>query len=734
MCGIAGAISFKTSACSMETLRDMAQSLSHRGPDDETLYQDDYLSFAFRRLSIVDVEDGQQPIWNESEDIFIAVNGEIYNHIELRDNLKEQHTFKTQSDSEIVLHLYEEYGTDALTFLNGMFAIVIWDKRTNTLMLARDRLGIKPLYYTLTDSKLIFGSELKALLMHPDCPGEINWRDLDILNLQQKPDISTYVENVHHLDAGSYALFSKDNGLTGSKYWNIEKFINSPKSKSVDEFCEEYSHLLNDSINKRLMSDVPLGVFLSGGIDSSLITAIAAKNNPQLHCFTVVERTTYRAGDVQQARDVAKKCGIPFYPVLFDTDKIANEFKLQDLEEMVCLIESPRFDPEWLFKSELHRAAKHYVPDLKVILLGQGADEFAGGYSNSLGSNNSNWQSYIENSVLPSVSFYERREKGVPERLQNIIKPSGLKSRVDGYHEKMKLLVNQMQYFNLWHEDRTSSSHSIESRVPFLDHRIVELLATVPKEMQAELFWDKAIVRDALHKAIDDYPQDKKKIPFFVTDDISSINEFAWKICVNTYSEFNSKYSSDKCQSIVNQAYCEELYNNVIHRRHDMYDSAWRLIEMMTIAIFAQYLRTPKVYLENSAKIERDVLPLVEDSDWARLDERYKAAPQNTNAKFCSANDIINIPKNCEILNPLTEADGSTCLILSSKGKQVRRISLDDQYYWLIQVIDEMGRHISEPKSMGYWNKRSGTSEQDFYGLVNQLIMGGLLENVSNVA
>ena len=733
MCGIAGVISFKTSACSKDTLRDMAQSLAHRGPDEETLYQDDCLSLAFRRLSIVDVESGQQPIWNEDEDILIAVNGEIYNHIELRNELKENHVFRTQSDSEIVLHLYEEYGVDCLELLNGMFAIVIWDKRINRLMLARDRLGIKPLYYTLTDDKLIFASELKSLLIHPDCPREINWDDLKILNLQQKSNVSTYVQDVHFLGAGSYALFDKNNMLTKHKYWDIQGAINRPSAKTTAELLSDYSELLEDSVHKRLMSDVPLGVFLSGGIDSSLITALAAKEHSQLHCFTVVERTTYRAGDVQQARDVAKQLNIPFYPVLFDTDEIADNFNLAGLEEMVCLIESPRFDPEWLFKSELHRAAKHYVPELKVILLGQGADEFAGGYSNSLGTNNSDWDSYLR-SIEPSVEFYKSEKKYIPDRLRNLIQSSESAVETSCYHQKMKLLVNQMQYFNLWHEDRTSSYHSIESRVPFLDHRIVELLASIPKEKHAELFWDKAIVRNALHNSIENYPKDKKKIPFFVTDDISSINEFAWTICVNVYTDFKLKYLMNNPHVLVNTEVCDQLYDSVTRRRHDMYDSAWRLIEIMCIGIFAKYLVNPVLYLDKTSKIKRVPLPLVKDSDWSMLEEKFNAASYNNNAKSCVGSDIINIPKYCEILNPLTEAEGNTCLILSARGQQVRRISLDDQYYWLVQVIDEMGRHTNEPKSMSFWQQKSGANEGDFYKLVNQLVNGGLLEKVGNAA
>jgi len=198
VCGIAGFLRFQKQKFDLERrqqiLNDMGSAIARRGPDEQTFYDDEMLSFVFRRLSIIDVDGGQQPIWNEDRSIFVAVNGEIYNHRELREPLKANHTFRTESDSEVVLHLYEEYGEACFERLNGMFAIVLWDTKRKKLLLARDPLGVKPLYYTLVDEGLIFASELKALLVHPDCPRELAWNDLDIIGVQQKarsPPIST---------------------------------------------------------------------------------------------------------------------------------------------------------------------------------------------------------------------------------------------------------------------------------------------------------------------------------------------------------------------------------------------------------------------------------------------------------------------------------------------------------------------------------------------------------------
>lgn len=728
MCGIAGIVSFSTPVYNQSVLSSMTNAIKHRGPDDETFYHDDHLALGFRRLSIIDLKTGQQPIWNDEHSVMIVVNGEIYNHLELRNELEPKHRFKTNSDSEALLHAYIEYGTDAFSRTNGMFAAVIWDKRNNSLVMARDRLGIKPLYYTLVNDTLIFASELKALLMHPECPRNINWHDLEILSLQQKSEISTYVEDVHYLDAGHYAVFDKDNNLHKHSYWDISSSFAKDTSRSPTDFCNAYNEIINDSVQKRLMSDVPIGIFLSGGIDSSLITSIAAMKNPNIHCFTVVERTTYRAGDVQQAQKVAKQYGVPFYPVLFDPDMIMQNFSLSDLEEMICLIESPRFDPEWFFKSELHRAAKQYVPDIKVILLGQGADEFAGGYSTFLGADYQSWEDYLQNSVQPDLEFYRNYNSGVPERLAATVQLRANPDKIGPYHEKMKLLTYQLQYFNLWHEDRTSSYHGIESRVPFLDHRLVELLASIPQNQHVELFWDKHIVRNALKENNPDYPQDKLKVPFFVTDDMASIDEFAWSIAMNTYPEFRNRYLVNAYD--IKTEIAEMHFSNIVNRRYNMYESAWQLIEIMSIAIFERFLEAPEKLIADSFYTEKEHLPLVGDSDWQYLDQKYSQPSINHNFKACLAEDIINIPYQCEVLNPLTEEDGSTCLVLSANGKQVKRITINDKFYWLIQMIDEMGRYVSSPETAGFWKNKVNVNEQEFWGILNQLIAGGFIEKI----
>ncbi len=733
MCGFAGIINFsKINACSEATLKKMGSTLRYRGPDEESIYQDDILSFVFRRLSIVDVKGGSQPIWNEDGSMFVAVNGEIYNHVELRASLKTKHTFKTKSDSEILLHLYEDYGYEAFNMLNGMFAAVIWDKKQNKLVLVRDRMGIKPLYYTETRNGLLFGSELKAILTHPDCPKALNWGDMEPLGPQERPKVSTYVNDVHHLPAGSYGVLNHK-AFEVRKYWDISNSFNNTKNNNLDakQIEESYFNLLQDSVKKRLMSDVPVGLFLSGGIDSSTIAALLAKETINLHCFTVVERTTYRSGDVEQARKVCKSLGLPFYPIYFDTEEIAANFRLEDMESLICLIESPRFDPEWLFKSELHRAAKKLVPDLKVILLGQGADEFCGGYSKYLGVNWLNWEDYISHEVSPSIVSQADTANNIPERFKQYLNHKHIleKDKSGIYNKKMKMLTYQLQHFNLWHEDRTSSYHGIESRVPFLDHRLVELLAGIPEKYHAELFWNKKILRNASKKVLPDYPANHLKVPFFVSDDVASIDEFAISICKNIYVDFKTKYL-DNSYSPFDVEDMDEIYKRVNEAGSARYFHAWQLLEHITICIFEQFCKHTEKYLNEYYFIKKPAFRLIHEDEWADIKARFDREVRPVTTIQWRLDSKVNIPQDCEILNPLTEREGATALVLLDKGQEKFRINIDDDNDWIVMLLDEMGRHTGEPKDVEFWTKKTKIPGQQLVGVLDNLVQGGFLTQV----
>ena len=553
MCGFAGLINLSglgaTVAERQSALAAMGAQLSRRGPDDEQFHDDGFLSLVFRRLSIIDLAGGQQPIWNENRSILSVVNGEIFNHLEIRERLKTRHHFASRSDSEVVVHLYEEGEDELLQQLNGMYALLVWDTRQRRLLLARDRLGIKPLFYAETPQGLLFGSELKAMLAHPDCPRDIQWSDFEPGRGFENP-LSTYLRNIHQLPGGQALILAAEGGLKRKTWWSIQDFFpvngDDPKLDPAG-WSRRYGELLQDSVSRQLMSDVPLGLFLSGGIDSSLLAAMAANSGQELHCFTVVEENTLVTGDVEQSLRLAKHFGFRHYPVHYDTQTLLQElqFGLEDFEFLVWAVERPHFHPEWLLKLELHRYAKTALPGLKVILLGQGADEFAGGYSRGFGSESLDWHHYSKK--LAAMHTDQRRiDRGIPSYMRPSLAESFMASATDDwpsdYHREMVSRTSLLMNYNLWHEDRTSSSQGVEARVPFLDHRLVELLASVPVELHNALFFDKHIIREQLAGAAPLYPRDKRKVGFYRGGRDDTIDHLRLDVVRRVYPDYRQKY------------------------------------------------------------------------------------------------------------------------------------------------------------------------------------------------
>src|SRR5512143_1946112 len=275
MCGICGA----TGGLDPEALRAMTEALAHRGPDDAGSFTASGISLGVRRLSIIDVPGGHQPIGNEDGSVTVAFNGEIYNHRELRARLEGQgHRFRSKSDTEVLVHLYEEYGDALVHLLQGMFAFALWDAKQHRLLLARDRLGIKPLYYAETRDGLVFASEAKALFQHPDVKPEINLDALDAyFSLRYVPGPETLFRGVKKLPPGHTAVF-QDGHITVRRYWDL--VLGDYQLVTLDEAAEEFGALLADTVRAHLISDVPVGVLLSGGLDSSTVAALSTTARP----------------------------------------------------------------------------------------------------------------------------------------------------------------------------------------------------------------------------------------------------------------------------------------------------------------------------------------------------------------------------------------------------------------------------------------------------------------------
>lgn len=605
MCGFAGLINLSglpgSAAERRKSLAAMGAQLARRGPDDEQFYDDGFISLVFRRLSIIDLAGGQQPIWNEDHSILSLVNGEIFNHQIIRQRLKDRHQFASRSDSEVVVHLYEEGEPELLQSLSGMYALLVWDTRQRKLLLARDRLAIKPLYYAKTPDGLLFGSEIKALLAHPACPRELRWADFGATR-GFEGYLSTYVKGVEQLAGGHALTLHPGQDLQLKSYWSLaEHFPDSDSrgqtqgSNDAARWVERYGELLQDSVSGQLMSDVPLGLFLSGGIDSSLLAAIAAQANQELHCFTVVEESTLQAGDVEQSLELARRLGFHHHPVQYDTSAILQQlnFGLADFEFMIWAVERPSFNVEWFMKLELHRYARSAVPGLKVILLGQGADEFAGGYSNSMGNESADWSHYLQK-LAKNHRAFRRIDRRIPSymypALDEQFPPVPDDGLSDNFQREMMFRTGLLTSYNLWHEDRTSSCQGIEARVPFLDHRLVELLASVPVHLHADLFYNKRIIREQLARVAPYYPPDKLKVKFHSTGQGDSIRKLRLGVVHRVYPQFREKYLGSR--AIFSREKLDAHFRFLQQNPAAKNDDIKELLDCMATAVFAAWCET----------------------------------------------------------------------------------------------------------------------------------------------
>ena len=635
MCGFVGIARSNNDQAQEKTskfLSDASELLSRRGPDDETIFDSAQLSVLFRRLSIVDVEGGRQPFHNADESVTCWVNGEIYNHQALRDALGPQEALRSSSDAAVVPFLYDRYGDDFVDHLQGIFAICVWDARRNKLLLVRDRLGVKPLYYASTPSGLLFGSELKALLCHPDCPRQIDLADSAQPWASDKNPVDSYVQGILHLAAGERLVAIDGQATAPQRYWTLEDKLWNPSfpATSSAEIEQQFEELLSDCVEQRLMSDVPLGIALSGGTDSSLVTAIVGKAHPQLLTFNVLERSTIACGDAATASEVAKTHGAEHRGLYFDPSVFASHFGLPTFELMIGLIESPRFDLEWFYKYKLYEAAKALNPDLKVVILGQGADEFAGGYSNEGGNQCASWSDYLSERVIPRLRSTLTNEIYGNERFEAYVDtanfPPDSAYALSVYQQKMLRHSLQLQHFNLWLEDRASAFAGVEARVPFLDHRLVELLAATPPDLHEELFWDKQIVRKALTKQFPNYPANRPKIGFFESHEQAGIHYLVASILDRSFQAFLTKYEDDLADLFDIDVLWDEFQTHCAGRT-DVSAKSWELISVMAVVCFQALIRDPLTFMRQ-AHDETPAPQTLEDPDLSVLNALMQAEAQ----------------------------------------------------------------------------------------------------------
>ena len=541
MCGICGFVSSNPDRLVGEAvLKRMCQVLYHRGPDDEGYYVDEHVRLGVRRLSIIDLITGQQPITNEDNTLWLVLNGEIYNYRDLRRQLEGRgHVFASKGDSEVIIHAYEEYGDNCVQHFNGMFAFAVWDAPRRRLLLARDRLGIKPLYYWAGRDGLVFGSELKALIAHPDVPRDIDPVALDqFVTLEYILAPRTIFKAVQKLPPGHRLVF-QDGKLRIEQYWDIP-FKDVPTDETT--CAEALVELIRDAVRLRLVSDVPLGALLSGGIDSSTVVAFMSQaSTAPVQTFSIgFADETYN--ELPHARTVAAHFGTDHYEEILQPD-------IASLAERVVGHLGEPFGDFSIFPSYL--VSKLASRSVKVVLSGDGGDEIFGGYETYVAQSLDRFyrwlparlrqealpalmarvppqpakrglinkaKRFVDGAALPSslqhtrwMIFLSDEDKAALYQpgLQAALNDASPASMIESYFRRVSQAdpLTQQQYVDiktylvddiLTKVDRMSMAASIEARVPLLDHRIVEFAVNLPPRMKLRHGQTKVILRRAM--------------------------------------------------------------------------------------------------------------------------------------------------------------------------------------------------------------------------------------------
>jgi asparagine synthase (glutamine-hydrolysing) len=602
MCGFVGILNKNGHGVRPEILKDMANTIHHRGPDEEGMFISGNCGFYHKRLSIIDLKTGQQPM--TYQDYTIVFNGEIYNYIELRNELiTKGHIFKTTSDTEVILHAYQEYGDGFVKFLNGMFAFIIHDKKNNRIYIARDHFGIKPLYWFHDDRLIVFGSEIKAILKHPEIKAVPETNHLyEYLTFQFILGEGTMFRNIYKVQSGHYITLDLSSWkLNSVKYW--EPDFETDLFHTEKYYISELQKILNDTIVQQMRSDVSVGTYLSGGIDSSLVTIMSSKfSEIPLKSFSGAFHEGPEFNELQYARLAAQRANSE----LFEIYPTEQEF-IDVLPKLIYHLDEPVAGPGLFPQYVVSKFASNHV---KVILGGQGGDEIFGGYARYL-------VAYLEQAIkgsifesneeaehivtlksilpnLPSLKQYlpmiksfwkEDTFEPMDRRYYNLINRMGSTKNflhTDFYNGRndddifskfsahfnnpnTKSYYNKMTQFDLTGslpallqvEDRVSMSVSIESRVPLLDRRIIDLISPMPASMKfkgGELkYFLKKCINDILPPEI---LNRKDKMGFPVPLHIWSKNN-ARDFILDTFLSQKSKE-----RNILNTAYIEKLVNS----------------------------------------------------------------------------------------------------------------------------------------------------------------------------
>ena len=534
----------------------MANAIAHRGPDDEGYYLSGQIGLGFRRLSIIDLSGGHQPLSNEDGTIWIVFNGEIYNYQQLRQFLiSKGHIFRTQSDTEVIVHLYEEFGEKCVEKLRGMFGFAIWDGRDSKLLLARDRVGIKPLYYAVTGQSLIFGSEMKAILADPDVKRELLPSTIDrFLTFDYVPGEDTLLKNIYKLPPGSF-LVHKNGKQQIKQYWDLHF---SSGTVSLRDAEARLLELLEESVQLHMISDVPVGFLLSGGVDSTAMLSLArGKTDRPISSYTVGFSNSDFADERPYARLAAEKFGSEHHEITISSKEFVDF-----LPRYIWHMEEPVCEPPAIALYYVSKLARNYV---KVLLSGEGGDEAFAGYPNyramlwierlkrmagpldgalagMLGllnkvSSSKRLGKYLPLFSAPFDSYYYSRTSTPfrffnahykqfysPDFAQSVDKEQSLLPvRQLLQHSQGQDLVSRMLYVDtktwlpddlLIKADKMTMANSVELRVPLLDHEVLEFAASLPSNFKVRGLQTKYIAKKCLSTVVPKKILHRKKVGF----------------------------------------------------------------------------------------------------------------------------------------------------------------------------------------------------------------------------
>lgn len=595
MCGIVGLVK---KGVNEEMVKKMSNRIAHRGPDGEGVYIFNNVGLGHRRLSIVDLSLGNQPMYNENGKVVTVFNGEIYNYQELKEELLSLgHTFKTNCDTEVLVHGYEEWKSDLPKYLRGMFAFAIHDQNTNEVFLARDNFGIKPLYYAKFNDTFMFSSEIKAFLDLEDFHKEFNDRILEsYLEFSFVPTNETFFKGVYRLDAGC-SLTYKDGEIFINKYFKLDF---KEKNMSFDEAVKNISEVMKVSVNKHLIADVEVGSFLSSGVDSSYLVSLAKPDKT----FTV-GYDIEKYDEIKYAKDLADKLNIEN-----KSKVIKKEEYLREIPNIMYHLDEPTSDPAAI---SLYFVAKLASQDVKVVLSGEGADEFFGGYNY--------YREEVDYKFYNKIPFFIRhliaKFAGIfPEgRGLNFLVRRGEKlensyigvNRNFSYKMAQKILnkkydlkaidvtkdiykefegysnINKMQAIdiNFWlmkdillKADKMTMASSIEGRVPFIDKEVFKVASSLPFDYKVTKENTKVALREAAREVIPNESYKKKKLGFPVP-----IRE--WMKDSDVEKNIREVFNSDTSKKYFNNKEINKLLDEHVNNKKDNYRKVWTIYSFL---------------------------------------------------------------------------------------------------------------------------------------------------------